>query len=94
MDEDAVDVIAAYANVEKLVETKKYYIAEGKMDMCQAIKELIEDGRLEGRLEGKVIGIIKTARRYHAKDSEIVEQLMEELQLDEERARMYLLNTN
>ena len=30
---------------------------KGKVDMCQALKELIEDGRMEGRSEGHTAAI-------------------------------------
>lgn len=54
MDEDAYDVIANYANVKKLVEKKdEYKDVQGGMDMCTAIKEMMEDSRREGILEEK-----------------------------------------
>ncbi len=45
-------------NIEKL---KNRTISEegGKSDMCRAIEELIEDGRMEGKIEGRVEGIEK-----------------------------------
>ena len=65
MDEDAYDVVANYANVKKLVEVKdEYKDVEGRMNMCTAIREMMEDSKSEGRME--VIGVmIKTARKYH-----------------------------
>lgn len=49
MEEDAYDVVAQYANASELVEAKDYYSRkDGKVDMCKAIKELIEEGREEG----------------------------------------------
>ena len=57
--------------------------------MCTAIRELMEDSKAEGRME--VIGVmIKTARKYHASDEEIIEQLMTELSVSEDEARGYL----
>ena len=95
MNEDAYDVVANYANAKELKIVKEQYRKAGKVDMCKAIKEMIEDGksegknegRIEGRNEGRIEGIIRTARRYHASDSEIIEQLMEELAMDEKQAR-------
>ncbi len=53
MDEDAYDVIANYANVKKLVEKKdEYKDVQGGMDMCTAIKEMMEDSRREGIAAG------------------------------------------
>ncbi|MBD5522332.1 MAG: transposase [Lachnospiraceae bacterium] len=48
MDEDAFDVVAHYTNAEELIEAKDYYERKaGKVDMCRAIKEMIEEGRAE-----------------------------------------------
>ncbi len=44
-------------------------------------------GQKNGIIEGIIEGIIRTARRYHASDSEIIGQLMEELAMDEKQAR-------
>ena len=57
VDEDAYDVIANYANVKNLVEVKdEYKEMGGKMNMCTAIKEMMEDSRNEGREEGRAEG--------------------------------------
>lgn len=94
MDEDAYDVVVNYANVRKLIEVKdEYKDVEGRMNMCTAIREMMEDSKSEGRMEGRmeVIGVmIKTARKYHASDEEIIEQLMTELSVSEDEAREYL----
>lgn len=53
MEEDAFDIVTHYTNASELIAAKDYYSGkEGKIDMCKAIKELIEDGRMEGREEG------------------------------------------
>ena len=47
--EDAYDVIAELANAAELGVQKKEYLNEnGGIDMCQAIQEMIEEGRNEG----------------------------------------------
>ena len=52
MDEDAFNVVVHYTNAEELIEEKEHYERkDGKVDMCKAIKELIEEGREEGRTE-------------------------------------------
>lgn len=90
MDEDAYDVVVNYANVKKLVEVKdEYKDIEGRMNMRTAIKEMTEDSKSEGRMEGIRV-MIKTARKYHASDDEILEQLMTEMSIDEDEARKYL----
>ncbi len=58
MEEDAYDIVVHYTNAAELIEAKDYYSGkDGKVDMCKAIKELIEDGREEGRVEGRIKGI-------------------------------------
>ena len=50
---------------------------------------MMEDSKTEDRME--VIGVmIKTARKYHASDDEIMEQLMTELSISEDEAKEYL----
>lgn len=64
MDEDAFNVVAHYTNAEELVEAKDYYERkDGKVDMCRAIKEMIEEGREEGRAEGRTALMTETALR-------------------------------
>lgn len=53
MEEDAFDVAVQYTNATELIEAKEYYEKEGEVDMCKALTELIEDGRVEGREEGR-----------------------------------------
>lgn len=58
MEEDAYDIVAYYTNAAELIEAKDYYSGkDGTVDMCKAIKELIEDGREEGREEGREKGL-------------------------------------
>ena len=44
MDEDAYEVVAQYAHMKELAVKKDDYRKEGKMDMCTAIREMIQDG--------------------------------------------------
>ncbi|MCM1235866.1 MAG: Rpn family recombination-promoting nuclease/putative transposase [Ruminococcus flavefaciens] len=67
MEEDAYDVVAHYTKAEELIEAKDYYGGkDGKVDMCRAIKELIEEGREEGRLEERIEVMTATALRMLA----------------------------
>lgn len=52
---DAYDMISVMGHSKELQQMKKRYQKDkgGKTDMCQAIKDLIEDGRLEGKKEGR-----------------------------------------
>lgn len=64
MEEDAFDVVSHYTNAAELVETKEYYGKDGRIDMCKAIKDLMEDSRAEGREEGKEEGMQQEAERF------------------------------
>lgn len=48
MEEDAFDVVVQYANVTELVGVKDYRREDGRVDMCTAIREMMEDSRQEG----------------------------------------------
>ena len=51
LEEDAYDVIAEYANVEGLLELKESHMKGDKIDMCQALREWMEDSKAEGKAE-------------------------------------------
>ena len=56
-------------------------------------QELLKDEHAEGKEEGRVEVIkilVKNARKYHARDEEIIEQLMTELSVDKSKAKEYL----
>ena len=57
MEEDAYDVVTQYVKANRLVRIKDEYKGkDGKVNMCQALKELIEEGREEGRASGLADG--------------------------------------
>ena len=56
MEQDVYLVTANYIKADELLDYEKYEEG-GKCNMCRAIKELIEDGRMEGREEGLATGI-------------------------------------
>lgn len=57
MEEDAFEVATNYAGAEELIKIKEEYMGkDGKVDMCQALKELLADERIEGRMEGRMEG--------------------------------------
>lgn len=62
MDEDAYDVVSIYTNSAELVGKEEYEGKDGKRDVCQAIKDLIEDGRQEGRETGIEQNKLENAR--------------------------------
>lgn len=74
---------------------KKMYEEAVRMDAeaegrAKGLAKGLAEGRAEGRAEGLADGIIKTARRYHASDDEIVAQLVQELKISTDEAKKYL----
>ena len=57
MEEDAFELVVMYTNSTELVQEKKFRRKDGKVDMCTAIKELMEDSRQEGIEKGMKEGI-------------------------------------
>lgn len=51
--EDAYEVIAVYSRSDELEIRKQEFCCEEGFNMCTAIKEMIEDGKVEGRIEGR-----------------------------------------
>lgn len=81
VERQAVDVINAVTSSKV-----RYSEGEEKIDMCIAIQEIKEEGRLEGRLEGEIIGIIRSDRRHKIPQEDTRRYLMEEYQKSEEEA--------
>ena len=102
LDEDAYDMMAVYTNAQELIEQKEHHKEGGRINMCQAIKEMLEDERLEGREEGRVEGrteghiagmlertchdIIKMMKNLKLS----AKQAMDVLEIPEEEQSMYL----
>ena len=63
MEEDAFDVAVCYANAGDLIRAKEYNRKDGGIDVCTAIKEMIEEGRKEGKEEGRKQGRKEGIRR-------------------------------
>lgn len=87
LKEDAYDVLSVYSRSNELEIRKKEYETEEGFDMCRAIREMIEDGRMEGRVEGRVEGnlfclINKTVKKRERGMS--VEDIADALEEEEE----------
>lgn len=103
MEEDAWEVVVQYAKVEKLINVKKYYGEDGKINMCQALIEWMEDERREGFAQGEKAGEIrgekrgekigeKRGRRIGEKRAEErhIQNLMKSMNITAEQAAAYL----
>lgn len=62
MDEDAYEVVRLYAGAKELVEPKNYDGEGGKRNMCQAIRDLMEDSKQEGIETGIKEGKLECVR--------------------------------
>lgn len=53
LDEDAYDMVLTYAGEEKMFKIKEKHKKGGKVNMCQGLREWMEDERNEGKIEGR-----------------------------------------
>ena len=89
MDNDAARVI-------RDITKTPIYVPEGKgeINVCEAVKDMINESRLEGRAEGKaegkIEGTINTYRRFHVSKKETKENLIKEFLLSEIEAEKYM----
>jgi len=84
LEREAVYIINAFTNSNLKIDKNQEVF-----DMCQAIKELIEDGRLEGKLEGKLEGIralIKAYKKFGASLSDTIKDVSSEFKITEAEA--------
>lgn len=59
LNEDAYDVITYLAGEQELAKYKNKFITKGGYDMCQAIQEMVAEGKNQGISQGKKEGIEK-----------------------------------
>ena len=57
IEEDAFDVMVQYTKAEELKRVKDCFWKEGKINMCEALTMLIEEGREAGIAEGRMAGL-------------------------------------
>lgn len=62
LEEDTYDVIAALTGAEELVQVKDGCLEGGKVNMCRALTELIQDGRLQGLRDGLQRGSLEKSK--------------------------------
>lgn len=63
LDEEVYDMLAACTHAARLVSVKKAYRKDGKVDMCQALDEMLADEREEGREEGRAEALLVIIRK-------------------------------
>ena len=64
LDEDAYDMVASYAGEEEMFKIKDKYKKGGKVNMCQGLREWMEEEKLEGedRFASLTENLIKDGR--------------------------------
>ena len=67
LDIDTYNTISVMINQRNLQRLKKTNQENGGVNMCKAIEDMIEDGRIEGKLEGKFDERINGIRRQRKK---------------------------
>lgn len=79
LDEDAYDVISRYTNFLKRDEISAKSKREGgKIDMCQAVTELMEESKAEGRAEGRAGLVLDLLKRIGQISDELFQRIMQE----------------
>ena len=74
MDEETAHTISVLLDV-KFMDRKEKYREEEGYNMCQAIQEMVEEGRKEGRLEGRKEGRLEGRREEQAEGIRILIQM-------------------
>ena len=89
MDEDAYDMAVAYTDATELIAVKEFHRKDGKVNMCKALTELIEEGREEGREQG-ICGMILDNLEQGVSQDDIAEKLCRYFGMSSDKAREYL----
>lgn len=97
LEEETYDVIAEHIKTVELFKTKEYSREGGKVNMCNAIAQLIQRGRMEGLSQGIEQGIkqgvkalIEMSIEYHNTREATQEQLVEKMCISPEAAQRYI----
>ena len=93
LEEETYDVIAEHIKTVELFKTKEYSREGGKVNMCNAIAQLIQRGRMEGLSEGIEPGVkalIEMSIEYHNTREATQEQLVEKMCIPPEAAQKYI----
>ena len=92
MDEETAQTLGVLMGIKGFAQNSKRYRTEkGEYDMCQAIREMVEDSRMAGKAEGIAEGEARGKAAGKAEGSagqiiEIIENITKELQCSLEKA--------
>ncbi len=80
LERDAVCVINAFTNSELKINKNQEVF-----DMCKALLDIKEEGRLEGRLEG-IISMVKICKEFNVSISDTIRRVSSEFKLTQEES--------
>ena len=89
MEEDAYQMLALYAKAENLIGKVAEYKKGGKVNMCKALEDMVEEGRQEGRQEGMQKGIqvlVETCKELGISHADTVRKVSEKYEVSETEA--------
>ena len=93
VDQETAEAISVLMGVEILMENKDKYEQDGGYNMCQAMRELLEDSRQEGINQGINQGIsilIETCQEFGMTKEEIMAKVKQKYELDQSVAEEYM----
>lgn len=83
MDEDAYDVAVTFAKADEFLAVKGMHVKGGKVDMCKALKEMLEDERMEGIEQGLKV-LIEEYKEFGISKDEVSVRLKQKFTVSEE----------
>lgn len=86
LDAETCDVIGKLIGTSQLRQQADKKESEEEQDMCKALEDLRE----EGRLEGKAIGFIECCRDFGLAEKDIFARLQQKLNMTAQKAQEYL----
>ena len=101
MSLDAFEIIKEYSNVKGLAQIDKYKTSTGRINMCKAIEDLMDDSRGEGRREGRIEGhiealneaislFVETLRELQHSEDIIILKLTQKFHISETDAKKWV----
>jgi hypothetical protein len=97
VDAELYDAVWTYTNEKELLQLKENFSDGGEINMCQAIRELVEDGRQEGytsgQQDGMEIGIralIQNLQKLDQPITDIIAIVAKEFEVSEADAISYV----
>ena len=93
MDEDAYDMAVSYTNSKELISVKQYHGKEGKVNMCEALTQLLADERQQGierGIEQGVKALVETCQEFNVTQEETVYRVMKKFLLSQDESMEYV----